>query len=757
MNYRKQLIGAVFFASGFSSLIYQAAWQRILTLYYSVENVSTTLIVTVYMLGLGLGAIAGGRIAERILDRVRLYFFIELGIGLFGCISMPFMEVVGKHTVASGYAVSFMCMFLLLCIPTMLMGMTLPLLTKIFNNVTNNFLQSLSYLYFINTLGAAVGVITTSYILISFWGLDISIYVAAAINGAIALTLWMNRKILSNTKKDKTTDVTLQTQQHGQSLRPTMIYGIVFVTGFVAIGYEIIWFRIIGTIVKASPYSFSTVLAIYLMGIALGSHLMKKLLSGNTEIAKLNRRNLFFSLQVLIAVYVLFSISAYNYLVNNVAYIYDANFNSFNNLFHPSAAAPPNYRIGSLVMWLIHKSDIVIWPTLFIFVPTVLMGASFPLITSLGYFKDKEADTVGKIYFYNVLGNVTGGLVTGLLLMGILGTEYALLVLSAIGMSFLFFKGNIASVKNNVAKVSAVCIVAFLCLLFYPKKQQLYKTIHPNYIFDNRDELFITEDTDGVIVTYKNKDRVATFINGMTHGGRPNIYYFHEAVQTLSYKQPKKVLVIGLGTGTTLEVLKAISPVPQITVVELSSGLLRNLQHVDTLQKLMNDKHVRIVCADGRSFLYRNTEKYDAIFMDPLRTTTSFSNNIYSKQFFELVSKHLENDGVLMTWSDESNVVPRTLCTVFPNVHMYSFFGVSSKMPLKENTALKAALTNSFPPPISREIIRYAAAEVAPRNRQKILDDTKAYPINEDYRPVCEYFIGYRDNYRGVGKMFYNR
>lgn len=757
MIYKKHLIGAVFFASGLSSLIYQAAWQRILTLYYSVENVSTTLIVTVYMLGLGLGAIIGGRIAERVVDKVRLYTFIELGIGLFGCISMPFMEIVGKNTVASGYTVSFLCMFLLLCIPTMLMGMTLPLLTKIFNSVANNFLQSLSYLYFINTLGAALGVVATSYVLISFWGLDISIYVAAAINVAIALTLWLSKKSISLAGNSERNDERSLPDESAGYLKPKIVYCIVFVTGFVAIGYEIIWFRIIGTIVKASPYSFSTVLAVYLMGIALGSYLMKRLLEKNTWMERLNRRSLFFSLQVLIACYVLFSISAYHFLVGNVKYFHEANFNSFNNLFHPSADAPPNYRIGSLVMWLIHKSDIVFWPALFIFVPTVLMGASFPLITSLGYFKGKEADTVGRVYFFNVLGNVLGGLITGLLLLGILGTEYSLIVLSFIGLLFLFFNGRIVGMKNNVAKIFAVCIIAFFCILFFPKRQELYRTIHPDYVFNLMDEMFVTEDTDGVVVTYRNGERVTTFINGMTHGGRPNIYYFHEAIQTLSYSKPKKVLVIGLGTGTTLEVLKAVSPMPEITLVELSNALLRNLQHVDTLRKLMNDKHVRIVCADGRSFLYRNQEKFDAIFMDPLRTTTSFSNNIYSKQFFELVSNHLEDNGVLMTWTDEANVVPKTLCTVFPHVNMYSFFAVSSKLPLKENTVYKKNLTERFPQEICAEINKYAAAEVAPRDRKKILEDTKAYPINEDYRPVCEYFIGYRDNYRGVGKMFYNR
>src|SRR5215213_6964889 len=149
------LLKMVFFISGFSSLVYQVAWQRVLTLYYSVENISTTLIVTVYMLGLGIGAIVGGYIADSVSRRLGLYCVIELFIGLFGFFSLPFLEYIGKVTAGSSYTVSFAGMFLFLSFPTMLMGMTLPVLTKFYNAQLKQFFNSLSSLYFINTLGAA--------------------------------------------------------------------------------------------------------------------------------------------------------------------------------------------------------------------------------------------------------------------------------------------------------------------------------------------------------------------------------------------------------------------------------------------------------------------------------------------------------------------------------------------------------------------------------------------------------------------------
>ncbi len=110
-KYPLNILLIVFFASGFSSLMYQVAWQRILTLYYSVENISTTLIVTVYMLGLGFGAVLGGYLTERIKRKISFYVVIELLIGLFGYISIPLLEFLGKSTVGSNYLVSTSVIF----------------------------------------------------------------------------------------------------------------------------------------------------------------------------------------------------------------------------------------------------------------------------------------------------------------------------------------------------------------------------------------------------------------------------------------------------------------------------------------------------------------------------------------------------------------------------------------------------------------------------------------------------------------------
>jgi predicted membrane-bound spermidine synthase len=155
------LLGSIFFLSGVASLMYQVAWQRILTVHYGVGTVSITLIVSVYMAGLGFGALLGGHVVELVKQKriMLLYACVEALLGAFGLISLPFLDFLGSRTAGSGYYLSFCFIWAFLIIPTGLMGFTLPLLTKIFNRFICDFLKTVSYLYYINTLGAAFGAI----------------------------------------------------------------------------------------------------------------------------------------------------------------------------------------------------------------------------------------------------------------------------------------------------------------------------------------------------------------------------------------------------------------------------------------------------------------------------------------------------------------------------------------------------------------------------------------------------------------------
>jgi predicted membrane-bound spermidine synthase len=188
------LLATVFFFSGLAGLIYQVAWQRLLTVHYWVGAISITLIVSVYMLGLGLGSLLGGRLADRSREPYVLYATVEGALGLAGLVSFPTILALGRLTAGSTPAVSFVCLSAFLCVPTLLMGITLPLLTTIFTGITRDFIYGVSHLYFINTLGAAVGAILTGYVLVSLLGLNGCIYLAAAVNVVLAAVILLARR-----------------------------------------------------------------------------------------------------------------------------------------------------------------------------------------------------------------------------------------------------------------------------------------------------------------------------------------------------------------------------------------------------------------------------------------------------------------------------------------------------------------------------------------------------------------------------------
>ncbi|MFA5087847.1 MAG: fused MFS/spermidine synthase [Candidatus Omnitrophota bacterium] len=737
------LLSFVFFFSGFSSLIYQIVWQRLLTISYGVGAVSVSLIVSIFMAGLGLGALMGGYLAEKIKDKIRLYFIIQLAIGVFGLVSLPFLDFLGRHTAGSGYFVAFLYMSSFLFLPTFLMGMTLPVVTKIFNSFVRDFRKTVGFLYFINTLGAALGALSASYFFISFWGLDGAIYIATGINFFLAALIYRS-SFLSYAPQENTAEV----QKAGAPVLGRWAYPIVFVTGFLAIGYEIIWMRVIGVLVKESAYTFPSILAIYLTAIALGS-----LFSGKKSFrAKLtDPRKMFFWIQFLIGLSVIIIFIGYYYFTKYTAFSFFTR-TSFVIDPHPYPllfVAPFSISMSSQVFMvgLYGLLDLFFWSMFFVFIPGFLMGMSFPLVASLALRnKNREGETVGLVYFFNVLGNVCGGILTGFFLLPYWGTERILLTFAVIGMAFGWLA---ASEKNSGRKIIqnlliSACVVS--AIFFFPQRGELYKLIH-GVEEDEQTKVFFEEGINGVVLTTQRKDYVFNFINGVAHGGRPGYRFYADTIQAAAAvpHQIRDVLIIGYGTGSTMEIVLKLKEVEKVTLVEINRALMKNLSKMPLFQKLLSDKRINIVIDDGRRFLLRTDEKFDLILIDPLKSRSAYSNNLYSRQFFEMISQHLKPGGVFQVWMDELEIMPSTLTRVFKYVQIYitgrsGAFCLGSQEPLGNNTARFKRLLGSFKEDAFHQVVlsypKYLGNQDSLRAR---------YPlslINEDWRPYCEYYLG---------------
>lgn len=190
MSHRYKLLMLPFFFSGFAALVYQVCWQRLLFAAFGVDIESITIIVAAFMLGLGAGALAGGQLADKFPQKIiPMFALAELCIGLFGFFSPHLIAILGTVTVTASQPVIALTNFLLLLVPTTLMGATLPMLVAFLVRRQGNVGMSIGTLYFFNTLGAALGAATVGFFWFFYSGLNATIYGAAAINLMVSLSV----------------------------------------------------------------------------------------------------------------------------------------------------------------------------------------------------------------------------------------------------------------------------------------------------------------------------------------------------------------------------------------------------------------------------------------------------------------------------------------------------------------------------------------------------------------------------------------
>lgn len=713
----------VFFFSGFSALLYQLVWQRLLTIYYGVGAISISLIVTVFLAGLGFGALLGGWLTEKTTEKISLYAMIEFLVGLFGVYSLAILDWIGVRTMANSHFISLISMAAFLLIPTVLMGATLPILTKIYNESASDYGKTVSRLYFINTLGAAIGSAFGTYIIISMFGLDVTLRIAAAINFSLSICVFLSRIYM---RKKPVKPIRIDSNNSPQKI--SIVHLIVMVTGFIAIAYEILWFRMIEVGLKADSYSFSTILTVYLVGIALGSQ-SAYLFLGRVK-SPTSLWTFLGGTQFLIGAYVLISTILFFYGAHGVFGI--------RTICDLSFGLRPNY-IPNWLMWL-NKFNFVsiFWPIFFIFIPTFFMGATFPLVAVLGYDNSgQEGDAIGHIYFSVILGNIFGGLVTGFVLLPFLGTEVSLKLLVCLGLLFGFlcrFKNQ--SIYKPFIKTTFVIGLIIITLLYLPSKGSLYIAMHPTPT--KKQNVYVEEGLDGVVVTYVDRNTVSNFINGMAHGGRPVYKFCVEAIKTLnSSTNCENILVIGYGTGMLTETILKSSRVKNVTIVELNHTLMKNLKKIDFLYKPLMDPRTHLIMDDGRRYLNRASDKFNIVMMDPLRSKTAYSNNLYSRQFFQLAKSHLSPGGIIMVWLDEKKIIPNTLARVFNHVAIYDFFGLASQQPIRDNPEMEKGFMEKFSVEYQRNINQIMSAVNKSWSVQTFNENV---PINDDWKPFCEYY-----------------
>jgi len=722
---------AVFFAAGMPALVYQVAWHRILSLYFGVDVYSTAVTVAAFMAGLGIGALLGGSIADRTGRPAAWYAATELLLGVSGASSAVIFPAIATQVAGSSLGVVAAVSVVLLIVPTTLMGMTLPFMSRIVV-VDGAIGARVAHLYAFNTLGAAVGALLTAYALIGWLGLDGAVYAAAALNGVLALTVWRLAARRSPPPAAPAADRSRLAGGDAASMRTIALLS--FGSGLVALGYELVWYRLLSIVLHGTVYVFGTVLAVYLLGIGFGALRAARTIDTPGGLLRFGRAQLLMAAYVLAFFVVLGRLTA----LPGVRHVLGA---SFFTSFHPS----PELASGTVdLVSLYSLLDVPLWTVAMLGVPTFLMGYGFPnLIRAAARSVAVVGGSIGAVYCANIVGATAGSLLVGFAALHHLGSERTLLLLALLGAA-LALAALWQGAGPSPREVGLAVAVALLALLF-PGRGDLIRALHfadfPGVSYAGK------EDRSGV-VALRAQDRVIAFaeerkvlgasklyIDGSAHGrghGPGIASHWPVEMAMASVPRPRRVLSIGLGDGVMCSAALKSAHLEELVIVELNGALADVLGTTPRGAAVLGSPRVRYVVDDGRRWLLANPdERFDLVMMSPLHAAHAFGGNLFSQEFFRLVRRHLTPDGVLVVTSVDLFSTARTVASVYDHVI---------------RTDLNTYLARSTPFQFDAERLPFDVGELTRRveaDRATILEHTAAAPLNRDLRPNSEYYLTY--------------
>jgi hypothetical protein len=270
-DWQTRALYCLFFLSGFPALIYQLAWQRSLFLIFGVNIESVAIVVTAFMVGLGLGSLAGGWLSGRTrLPVLTLLAVIEGATGLYGAASLGIFDRAGEYTIGLSLPQTAIVSFALVAVPTLLMGATLPLLVEHMTRRSGNVGASVGQLYFVNTIGAGGACFVAAFVLFPFLGLSGSVAVAVAMNFAVAIGAVAAHVAGSRSAGNEVRAGAAAIPAPGTVAFQTVLV-LAAAGGFVSLSYEIVLFRVAAFATGSSPAAFALMLGVFLLGIAFGS------------------------------------------------------------------------------------------------------------------------------------------------------------------------------------------------------------------------------------------------------------------------------------------------------------------------------------------------------------------------------------------------------------------------------------------------------------------------------------------------------
>jgi spermidine synthase len=741
---------ALFFLSGAAGLVYQVVWSRLLNEVFGVTAHAVTAVLATYLGGLALGSWLLGRFADRSDRPLRLYALLELGVAgtaLAGTWVVGALEPVHAWAALrlapdspALLGLRVLLASLVVLPPTVLMGATLPAMTRAFVERIGNLGRELGFLYALNTAGAVAGSVAAGFVLIRLVGVHPTLWLAVGANVLVGAGAWLvSGAIGRGAPAPAEAPPSSAPEPPGRAGQGAWLLAAMALSGFASLSLEVLWTRMLVLVVGTSTYAFATMLSSFLVGIALGAYLARPLVD---RLA--NPRRAFGWLQVGIAASTLATLPLVRVVISDGQRWFAA---LESRWIGPTAG---QFALSFLVM----------------IVPTTLIGATFPLAGRI-WARDLRTlgGRLGQVYGANTLGNILGALVGGFVLLPVFGMQrgIALLVvanLAAAACALLPSREEWARPRAllRAAPVSAgLWTCALLLAAWRPGplpasgggkldpvryyREGLVSTVNVFQRSDDGRQLVMS--VDGIV------------IGQSTAGVDKKQQFLAHAPFLLETRPLRSVLSIGLGTGILVGEVAKHPGVERVDCVELSPSVIEGARlFAEHNGGVLDDPRVRIVNDDGVSFLRRSRATYDAIISDGKSRSGHAGNAVfYSEDYYRIARDRLADDGLMTQWvpldvaADELRTIVRTFVSVFPHSYLWlgprSCFLVGLKRPLDLDLAHVQRVLDA---PETAGLRRHGwrdAAEVAAflvADRAGMARWVGEGPINSFERPWLEFY-----------------
>ena len=699
-----RLASICFFFSGATALIYEVLWARMLGLVFGATTIAVSAVLAAFMGGLATGSAIGGSLAGRLRKPMHMYALIEIGIGLYAVtvpwlfqgIDLIYASIWERfHPGFYGFALSrFTLAMLVLFVPTALMGATLPILVATIHNAGESRASSIAKLYSLNLAGAIVGTIAAGFLLLPNFGVRLTIWIAATGNLLIGVVVLVARPLIVPHAEKSMLPAPAVSHQPQLASGAAFWFLCAFVSGLVTISMQVVWSRLLSMIIGSSTYAFTIVLALFLIGLALGAWLVS--IRSTVDLTSLRRGILM--VQLLTALTLFLSMRLTNLI--------------------PSLLVDTGLRLR-INSWPGLLALQIAAAMLLILLPAVLMGMIMPLVLtwagnvseSSGLQKSSSPRRVGQSYALNTVGAIAGAITTAFVLIPQTSTRFTVFCMTALcvmlaGIAYEPRHSQRDRALTRSLMIGASVLLIVITLFVWPRlnlnalSSGAYdsfvrvlagsRRLPENQATDlpsDHQLLMFQEGRTATVSVRKDWEITSIAINGRTNASdvddMPTQVMLGQLGMLIAPRR-EKILVVGFATGVTAgSVLQ--SEAGSVECVEIEPAAVtssRYFEHVNN--QPLSDPRLRVVLDDVRTVLRVNPARYDLIISEPSHPWVPGVANLFTREFFTLGRERLRDDGMFVQWlqiyqlSTESiRSVLATFADVYPHVAIFRIQGAA--------------------------------------------------------------------------------